>query len=103
MSAMPNFEPSVFKIGQFIPFYLDFSSSPVAKKLHEVLEEKKKRRVEDIAGIISEVCKANICQKVEYKRRGKRRLLWGIWEEEPAEEMSISIMGHFDSGKLLET
>lgn len=103
MSAMPNFEPSFVKVGKLIPFYLDFSSGPAAKKLGEVLKEKEKREAEGIEGIISEVCRANICQKSKYKRRGKRRLLWGLWEEEPVEEVSISIMGHFDSRKLLET
>ena len=102
MLDMPKFEQSFIKIGQLLPIYLDFGDGP-AKKLREVLKEKQKRPVKDVAGIVREVSQANICQRVKYRRRGKRRLLWGLWEEEPEEKVSISIRGHFYTKKLLDT
>lgn len=101
MLALSNFGPEIsgIKIQQLIPFYFDFTQEgPVTKKLQEVLKvlkEKKKRQNKDIEGIIREVCEANKCQSVEYKRRGKRKWLWGAYEAEPEEKISISIRGHF--------
>ncbi len=99
MSALPNFDPQIgginIRIGQLIPFYFDLDKGPVKKKLQEVFKEKKKQQEKDIDGIIREVCEANKCQSVEYKRRGKRKLLWGFYEAEPEEKISISIRGHF--------
>lgn len=97
MSAPFNFEPqiSLIRIQQLLAFYSDFEKGPVAKKLQEVFKEKKKRQEEDIADIIREVAEANKCQSIDYKRRGKRRWLWGLFEAEPEERFSISIRGHY--------
>lgn len=101
MSALPNFDPQtgIINIRQLklLSLYFDFEKGPVAKKLREVFKEKKKRQGGNIANIIREVAEANKCQTVEYKRSGKRKWLWGLYEAEPEEKLSISIRGHYCS------
>lgn len=94
MSAQADF--SGIKIQQLIPLYFDISKGgPVAKKVEEVLKAKQERLQEDISRIISDVADANRCMSFDYKRRGRRRWIWGLYEAEPEEKVSISIRGHF--------
>jgi len=101
MSALPNFDPQFgvlnVRTGNIIPFYFDFKGSPVAKKVEEVLNLKKEQPDKDFTNIMHEVIQANYCQSAEYKRRGRRRWLWGLYEEEPGEKVTISIRGHYCS------
>lgn len=98
MSAQPSFgsEISGIKIQPILSLHFDITKGgPVPKKVAEILKAKEKRPDEDIGGIISEVAEANKCQTLEYKRRGPRRVLWGLYEAGPEEKVSISIKGHF--------
>lgn len=101
MSAPFNLDPQFGIVNirqlQLLSLSFDLGRSPVAKKLQEVLEEKKKQREKDIADIIRDVAEANKCKKIEYKRRGKRKILWGLYEAEPEERISISIRGHYSA------
>lgn len=101
MSAVPNFQPQFggvnVRTGNVIPFYFDFKGSPVARKIEEVLKAIKDQPNEEFENIMHEVIQANYCQSVEYKRRGRRRWLWGAYEEEPGEKVSIHIRGHYCS------
>lgn len=93
MSAQPDF--SIIKIEQ-LSLCLDMTKAgPVAKKIEEVLKAKQERPQEDISRIIYDIADANRCMSFDYKRRGRRRWIWGLYEAEPEEKVSISIRGHF--------
>lgn len=102
MWVQPSFgtEFSGVKIDKFISLTFDITKgSPVAKKIKEILEAKQKSPEEDFGEVISEVAEANKCQSLVYERRGKRKILWGLYEEGPVEKVSITIRAHYCAQK----
>lgn len=97
MSAPLNFDPQIgiINLRQLIAFTFEFQKEPIAKKIQEIIKERQKRQGESINDIICDVAEANRCLSIDYKRTGRRKLLWGLYETEPQEKLSISIRGHF--------
>jgi hypothetical protein len=105
MSVEPSFssEVSGIKIDKLLSLYFDLTTKvPIAQKIQDILKAKGNRPEEDFSKVISEVAEANKCTSVEYKRRGKRKILWGLYEGGPERKVTISIRAHYGGSSLAQ-
>lgn len=75
----PLFDPALIKV--YLQFFDDFSATPIAKKLSEIVKLYKESQKEKVSPsmdqTISKVIEANKCNIFKYRRR----VLWGLYEK----------------------
>ena len=80
---------------KLLPLRRDIDRGPSGKKIREILDARQQLPEKDMRDIIADVAEANRCHTFEHKIKGRRKLLWGLYEADPEETVTYIVRGHF--------